>query len=192
VGETLAPSVRRKLRPLLALVLIGTGFLANAPLIAMALLAQRLFSSNRLSPHWAVAVSVGATMLDFLLIWRGKPRPFAVRSQVPQWWGHRFGPWWGSVRYGLRLGFGPATLLNSWLWWTGVAVLFTSPLWLLMGLSIFVFVRTLTMFAAGWGVSSGTEMAHKAKNLDSATVWVRCGVLFVMLAAAIISLAFTL
>jgi hypothetical protein len=190
VGETLAPSVRRKLRPLLALVLIGTGFLVNVPLVVLALVVHHVSSTSSLSPNWAAAVSLSAVVLDGLLVWRAKPRPFAVRSQVPQWWGHTFGPWWGSVRYGFRLGLGPATLLNSWLWWAGVVVLLPFPRWLMVGLAIFVLVRTFAMFAASWGVSSGTAMAQRAKTLDAATLRVRCGAPLLVLAAATLSLAF--
>jgi hypothetical protein len=189
VGETLAPSVRRKLRPVVGLVLIGTGIVANLPLICLSLVAERLLSNVSWSSGWAAAVVGGGAALDACLIWRGKPHPWAVRSQVPQWWGHTFGPWWGSARYGLRLGFGPATLLNSWLWWAGVVVLFPSPLWLTTGLSVFVTIRTLTMLAASWGVSSGHAMAKRAKVLVSATATVRYGAVLAVLSAAIASLA---
>jgi hypothetical protein len=189
VGETLAPSVRRQLRPVLGLVLISTGFAANVPLICLALVTDRLVSLAGWSSGLVAAVTGGGAALDTFLIWRGKPRPWAVRSQVPQWWGHSFGPWWGSARYGLRLGFGPATLLNSWLWWAGVVVLFPFPLGLTAGLSVFVTIRTLTILAASWGISSGHAMARRAKVLDSATATVRYGAVLAVLGAAIASLA---
>lgn len=191
MGETLAPSVRRQLRPILAAVLVSTGLLANLPLLALSFLFRRVARDWALLSSWAIYVVATAALLDGVLTLRGQPNPPAVRSQVPQWWGHRFGPWWGSARYGLRLGLGPATMLNSWLWWAGLTVTLGSPWSLLVGFSSFVMVRTLTMFAVSWRVSSGSEMAKRAKLLDAATKPVRYGVACVALCAAAFAWAFT-
>ncbi len=174
---------------MLALLLLGTGLLTNFPLIGLSLLARRVAPVVSFSPHWAAVVAVGGALLDAMLIAKGRPRPWAVRSQVPQWWGHRYGPWWGSTRYGLRLGFGPATLLNSWLWWAGVVLLFCSPAKLSIGLGLFVFARTFTLFAVSWGVESGSAMARRAKRLDSVANPVRYGVSLALFVAASISFA---
>lgn len=191
MGETLAPSVRRQLRPILAAVLVSTGLLANLPLLALSFLFRRVARDWALLSSWAIYVVATAALLDGVLTLRGQPNPPAVRSQVPQWWGHRFGPWWGSARYGLRLGLGPATMLNSWLWWAGLTVTLGSPWSLLVGFSSFVMVRTLTMFAVSWRVSSGSEMAKRAKLLDAATKPFRYGVACVALCAAAFAWAFT-
>jgi hypothetical protein len=191
VGETLAPSVRRQLRPILATVLASTGLLANLPLLALAFLFRRVAGDWALSSSWVGGVVIAAALLDGVLTLRGRPSPPAVRSQVPQWWGHRFGPWWGSARYGLRLGLGPATMLNSWLWWAGLVITLDSPWSLLLGFTVFVMVRTLTMFAVSWGVPSGPEMAKRAKLLDAATKPVRYAVAFLALCGAVLAWAFT-
>ncbi len=127
---------------------------------------------------------MGGALLDWALIAKGRPRPWAIRSQVPQWWGHKFGPWWGSARYGLRLGFGPATMLNSWLWWAGLFVLFFSPAGLSVGVGVFVLTRTLTMFAVSWGITSGSAMAKRAKVLDFSRKRVRYSISLAVLLAA--------
>jgi hypothetical protein len=171
---------------------VTTGLVANVPLIALSLLFRRVLPTAPLSPQWAVVLAAAGALLDVVLVKKGRPRPWAVRSQVPQWWGHQFGPWWGSARYGLRLGFGPATLLNSWLWWAGVGILSFSPAKLSMGLGVFVFARTVTMFGMSWGIESGSAMAQRAKRLDGAANPVRLGVSFALLAAAGISFALKL
>jgi hypothetical protein len=175
---------------MLAAVLLSTGLLANLPLLVLSLLLRRVTSNWALGSSWAVGAVIAAVLLDGVLTKRGHPNPPAVRSQVPQWWGHRFGPWWGSARYGLRLGLGPATMLNSWLWWAGLVVTVGSPWSLLIGFGAFVTIRTLTMFAAGWRVSSGLEMAQRAKALDAVAKPVRYGVGFVSLVAVALTFVF--
>ncbi len=82
-------------------------------------------------------------------------------------------------------------MLNSWLWWAGLVVSVSSPWSLLLGFATFVIIRTLTMFAASWRVSSGLEMAQRAKALDAATKPVRYGVGLVSLISAALTLVFT-
>ena len=168
-----------------------TGLIANVPLLALSLLVRRFASGWVPTSGWAVGFVMSAALLDVSLTSKGFPRPPAVRSQVPQWWRHRFGPWWGSARYGLRLGLGPATMLNSWLWWAGLATAIGSSWSLLVGLTVFVMVRTLTMFGVGWRVSSGPEMANRAKLLDAAMKPVRYGVAGIALGAAALVWAVT-
>jgi hypothetical protein len=50
--------------------------------------------------------------------WRA-PRPLSVGSQVPQAWGRILAPATAATLYGLRLGIGPLTILNTWRWWAG-------------------------------------------------------------------------
>jgi hypothetical protein len=103
--------------PLLALVLAVTGVVANAPLVVVAW-AWSIGPRGRVGAALAATIALASVALDTAR----RPRPPAVHTQVPQWWGHRFGPWWAAARYGLRLGLGPATILNTWLWWAGVDV----------------------------------------------------------------------
>jgi hypothetical protein len=189
VGETLAPSVRRTLQPILALVLICAGLLANLPLLAVSLLLGRVHGDWLPSRNWVGLAIVASAIGDVVFIRGGRPKPWAIHTQVPQWWGHKFGPWWGSTRYGLRLGLGPATILNSWLWWGALVVTIGSPGTMAFGLSTFVFVRTLTTIAVGWGVGSGSAMAQRARQLDSAALRVRYGVSAAVVAAVVIWLA---
>jgi hypothetical protein len=70
-----------------------------------------------LPPPAAVAVVVGAAVLD--LAARRAPRlaPPSIGRQVPREWSRYFSPQTVAVLYGARLGVGPATMLPSWLWW---------------------------------------------------------------------------
>jgi hypothetical protein len=190
VGETLAPSVRRQLRPVLVLVLLSTGLVANLPLVGLSFLIRRFQPDWVLSQRWVAAVLLFCLLLDWVLVTCGRPKPWATHTQVPQWWGHQFGPWWGSARYGLRLGLGPATILNSWLWWGALAVTLSSPGSLALGALAFVFLRTLTTMAVSWGVDSGSAMALRAQQLDLVAVRVRYGVLAVTAVALLASLLF--
>ncbi len=180
--------MRRQLRPVLALVLLGTGLLANLPLVGVSLVLREWQVAWGVSESWAATAIVVAALFDFVLTAWGRPRPPAVRSQVPQWWGHSYGPWWASARYGLRLGLGPATILNSWFWWAGVLALCPSPRALSVGLATFVVLRTLSMFAVSWGVKSGSAMAARARVLDALAKPIR----FAVLASLLLVVAFSL
>ena len=169
-------------------MLLSTGLLANLPLFAVSLLLRRFYPELSPSHVGGVIVLFTCALLDGALAAWGRPKPWATRTQVPQWWGHKFGPWWGSARYGLRLGLGPATILNSWLWWGALLVTIGSPGFLLFGISVFVVVRTLTTLAVSWGVRSGEEMAQRARHLDASAVRVRCGVVVAVLSALLVSL----
>jgi hypothetical protein len=173
---------------LLGVVLIVTGLLANLPLLGFSFLIQQTWPAEQLPELARPAVMIVAALLDWRLIAMGVPKPPAVRSQVPQWWGHRYGPWVGSVRYGLRLGLGPATMLNSWLWWAGLIVLSSMPWALAIGATSFVLVRTLTTLSVSWGVTSGSAMATRAQTLDSMERPIRYGVVVSLVLATALSL----
>ncbi len=114
---------------------------------------------------WLVMVSL---FLD-LLNRRGVrvTRPLAVFRQVPRSWGHRVGPWWAALRYGFRMGFGPATILVSWSWWVGfVLVASAGPISCAIGALVFAGTRTITMALATGDVAGGTAMARRAARLD--------------------------
>ena len=162
----MSPSVRRALLPVLALVLIVTGMVANAPVVALAL-SWSAGPARRPTLVVAVLLAVTSIVLDRLHRSTGRPRPPAVHTQVPQWWGQRYGPWWAAARYGLRLGVGPATILNTWMWWAGVLIAVSSgPLWAFGATATFVCVRTMVMVGATFGPRDGVSMARRAQQLD--------------------------
>lgn len=65
----------------------------------------------------AGGAALAATALDAVLLWRGKPQPPSVRTQVPVAWSDLFAPPVVALLYGARLGVGPLTILPTWLWW---------------------------------------------------------------------------
>ena len=190
MGETLAPSVRGQLRPLLGAVLVVTGVVANSAVFAVSLLVSRLFRPVVPLENLPIALTMAFFVaLEFIWIRNERMRPWAVHTQVPQWWGHRHGPWLAAVRYGLRLGFGPATILNSWLWWGALTVTLTKPVQCALGLLTFVVVRTLTMLSVSWRVTSGPEMAQRAHLLDAVSLRVRLASVGLVSVASLVSVA---
>jgi hypothetical protein len=113
-----------------------------------------------------IAVTVG--LLDAGLAWRKGPRPWSVRSQVPRLWGHESGPWLAAARYGLRLGLGPATILNSWMWWGATVIAGSLPqseTW--FAAVVFVVVRATLTVGVSSGVRDGSQMAARMKLVAS-------------------------
>jgi hypothetical protein len=90
-------------------------------------------------------------------------RPLAVFRQVPRNYGHRFGPWRAAVRYGLRMGFGPATILVSWVWWAAFAIgVMSGVTSIVLGALAFAVLRALTMAGMTIGVHDGVAMAVRS------------------------------
>ena len=116
-----------------------------------------------------VRVTVGLILGMFVVALElGGLRPLALHRQVPQWWGHRYGPVAAAARYGIRLGVGPATILTTWLWWLG----WTAGLLGGLGTAAasatgFGSARFATMIAMAWGSPTGTEMAQRVQRLRS-------------------------
>jgi hypothetical protein len=96
------------------LVLLVTGVVAALPLQTGVWLAVGRF-------EWIRWIATAGVVAEALWITTGRPRPWSINTQVPQSWGHDHGPWKAALRYGFRLGVGPATILNSWSWWVGTA-----------------------------------------------------------------------
>jgi hypothetical protein len=122
---------------------------------------QRLPDSLRSTLEWAaLALTLSLELFD--------ARTLAVHRQVPQWWGHRYGPLAAAVRYGLRMGIGPATILTSWFWWTGALVggLLSPPIAIICGLS-FALARFATMSGLAWGEPNGVSMAGRIRLVES-------------------------
>ena len=175
--------------PLLALLLAVTGLFANAPVVAVAVIWSATIGV-KVPPLGAAVLAAAAVGLDVAHRAGRGPRPIAVHTQVPQGWGHRHGAWWAAARYGLRLGFGPATILNTWTWWAGMLIALSwGPLLTFGAISAFVGVRTLTTIMATLGPSDGLEMARRSQHLDRMQDRARrFGQVLVMFAAVVTAL----
>lgn len=113
----------------------------------------------------AAAVVAAAVSADFAVARRGRPRPPAVSTQVPQVWSAVFGPGTVAGLYGARLGVGPLTLLPTWLWWAmfGLAAA-TGPGAAAVAGATFGLVRTLAGIAAGeWAAPAGVGRMQRLR-----------------------------
>ena len=99
--------------------------------------------------------------------WR-RPRPVALHRQVPRHWGHEKGPWRASLRYGLRMGVGAATILTTWTWWAalGICALGGTESSVIGG-AVYVTVRFVVSSLSSVGIVDGTAMAQRSRVLDS-------------------------
>lgn len=108
--------------------------------------------------EFAVAVLVACAVLDGL----GRPRPPAVRRQVPQLWGRLFDARTVAVLYGARLGVGPATILPTWLWWGGLVVGAACGPWVGAAAgAAFALARSMVTHASVAGVREGGAMSRR-------------------------------
>jgi hypothetical protein len=164
VAETVGPSVRGALRVqvlgLLAVTAAGTGALAGWVLGLLWLGIGLPGASSRL----AVAVAAVTIGLEVL----GRPRPLALRRQVPQLWGRILGERTVAVLYGARLGVGPLTVLPTWLWWgSAVAGAAAGPWVGAAAGAAYGLARILTSIGATTGVTSGGAMACRIGRVRS-------------------------
>ncbi len=113
-------------------------------------------------------------------------RTLALHRQVPQRWGHRYGPVAAAARYGLRMGIGPATILTSWFWWTGeiISALASAQVIVLCS-ALFAGARFATMYALAWRNPSGVEMSHRIRRVEAWRLRSRVGSIALMLIAAL-------
>ena len=144
----------------------------------------------RSSPRGAVRVAAGAVALGAVaeaLLWRyGWPRPVAVLRQVPQPWGHVRPVEVVALRYGARLGVGPATILTSWAWWGALLLGATlGPLRSAFVGAAFALTRSATNAAAGAGVSDGTAMSRRFRSIEAWAKSVRSAGTVVTVTAAV-------
>lgn len=117
------PSVRGRYKVRVALSLLASA-LASGALAGFAAGALALALGVRpLAPAWAVGLAVAAVVLDHVV------PPLSIRKQVPQAWGRLLPPTTAAVLYGARLGPGPLTILNSWLWWAALVIGATTGAW---------------------------------------------------------------
>lgn len=140
------------------LLLGASGALTGAAVGLVAGVAWRVAGLPDVAPAVALAVAAIALVLDGL----GRPRPVAVRHQVPQVWGRYFGPATVAVLYGARLGVGPLTILATWTWWAALVLGASLGPWpsALVG-AVFAVARTLTMTTAVAGARTGTAMSAR-------------------------------
>jgi hypothetical protein len=160
--------VRRAVRPFVV-SLFGLAAVAGAAVPGVAFAAVWLAASGAVLTTRIVGwMTMGSLALD-VAYRRGLriARPLAVFRQVPRSWGHIVGPWWAAVRYGFRMGFGPATILVSWSWWVGFVVTASAgPVSAVIGAVTFAVARTVTMALATADVIDGTAMARRAALVD--------------------------
>lgn len=167
--------MRRSHRPLLGLVLIASGLPAAIAVSgALTLLLRPLthvaLDWGAISPVGLGAVVViAAAVAEVGWVFRSRPRPWAVSRQVPQSWGHEHGPWKAALRYGARLGVGPATVLTSWSWWAGAVVGAVSG-WVAWATfsAVFVVVRAVLTIALPGNPLDGIELAQRMARLRNA------------------------
>jgi hypothetical protein len=152
--------------PLLVLVLLAGGTVTGVGVpVVIAVLAQR-FGPGSGPGRWWVATGLvgGALVLDRLGV-----RAPAVGRQVPQPWGHRHGPWAAALRYAPRLGFGPATIVPSWLWWAGLGVGTVGGVTSALAFGIsYVCIRCGTTVGIGAGIPDGVAMAQRMRRVAAA------------------------
>ena len=184
--------MRRSLVPRITLLFAVAAFLGAAvPSAALAALVTGL-GPVRLSP--TISGMLGLAAVGFDVLWlRGSSiaRPCSVLRQVPRSWGHEHGAWQAATRYGLRMGFGPATILTTWTWWAGfVIVVLTGWKSAIVGSAVFAITRALTMTVATVGPRTGDEMARRSGRVDGLEATVRIlGLLLVASASLFVVLS---
>ena len=141
----------------MAAILGGSGIIgAMLPVVPVAIVWSA-FDGPSMSLGWASLLLITAAIADLVGI-----RPLSVQRQVPQQWGHGRPVQVVALRYGFRLGFAPATILTTWLWWAGSAVSVTHGVFVAaLFAAIFVLTRTMTNVLAALGVSDGGSMSRR-------------------------------
>lgn len=162
--------MRRALLPVVA-GLFGLAAFVGAVLPSAALRGLvGLVGTDRMAAWVAGVLALITVGRDVLFQRTGRPRPLAVGRQVPRDWGHRHGPWLAALRYGVRMGFGPATILAAWTWWAAfVIAAFDSWTTVVAGAAAFVCTRTITTFGVTAGPRNGRAMAERSALLDRIT-----------------------
>ncbi len=160
--------MRPALQPLTMAMFALSAFIGGAVAGLAASLTARVLSVGPVSGGVAGVWGLVAVGLDTFLVPRYRwARPLAVFRQVPRDYGHRFGPWRAAARYGLRMGFGPATILVSWVWWVAfIVAAIAGPPWIVGGSLVFAAMRAVSMYVSSVGVRDGTEMAQRSALLS--------------------------
>ena len=130
----------------------------------------------------AAGLAAAALGLDAL----GRPRPLAVRRQVPQLYGRWFGARTVAVLYGARLGVGPLTILATWTWWAAFVTGASLGPWPSAALgAVFALARTAAMLAAVAGTRTGTAMSARIAAVGRARPAVAWATAVLVLAVAL-------
>ena len=182
--------MRPALQPLNTAVFALSAFIGGAIPGLVASLTARAFGIGPMSVGFAGAGGLAAVGLDAFLATRFRwARPLAVFRQVPGDYGHRFGPWRAAARYGLRMGFGPATILVSWVWWVAfVVAALAGPKWIVCGSLLFALLRALSMYFSSVGVRSGVEMVERSAFLNRVQSRVVRGASVTVLALSVVAI----
>ena len=182
--------MRQALQPLNTAVFALSAFIGGAIPGLAASLTVRAFGIGPMSAGVAGAGGLVAVGLDAFLANRYRwARPLAVFEQVPRDYGHRFGPWRAAARYGLRMGFGPATILVSWVWWVAfVVAALAGPGWIVCGTLLFALLRALSMYFSSVGVRSGAEMVERSALLNRVESRVVRGVSVAVIALSLMAI----
>lgn len=156
--------MRRVWQPLNAGLFASAAFVGGVVPGVITSLVLRWLGLGRASGTAAGMLGFVAVALD-VVARRGSPwaRPLAVFRQVPRDYGHRLGPWRAAVRYGLRMGFGPTTILVSWVWWAAFVIgVLSGSASIVLGSLAFAVFRSIAMFVATRGVGDGVAMAARS------------------------------
>jgi hypothetical protein len=170
----------------LALVLSATvsGAAAGAALGAL----WSVLSAPELTALGAAAVVSAAVALDILGRAIGWPRPMSVGTQVPQAWGRLLAPATAATLYGLRLGVGPLTILNTWRWWAGMVIAAShGPVAAGIAGAAFGALRTVVTASASARVEHG--MVQRMDDLRRREIKVRAWLTAVAVVGAVAMLA---
>jgi hypothetical protein len=178
--------VRRSQLPLLGIALLMPGLIAG---LSMQVLLWAIASPSRsaLQDIGKRPVLIGLivfTLLEELVIRKRGLRPVSVNRQVPRSWGHDHGPWKAALRYGVRLGVGPATMLNTWTWWAGALLAAITSLRISMLFVVaFVCTRTLLTLIVPGSPKDGLELSQRMQ------AWRSFGIRFGWIGVAVLAVS---
>lgn len=139
--------------------IVVTGWLASSGALTGGLVG---FAAGLVVPELPTAVVLALAAVALVLDLAGRPRPLAVRRQVPQLYGRWYGARTVAALYGARLGVGPLTILATWTWWAALVVGASLGPWLSAAVgATFALARTATMLGAVAGTRTGTAMSAR-------------------------------
>lgn len=177
------PPVRGRQRAVVALFLCGAATASGA---LAGFVAGVAASPVPPVPLWAAAAVLAvAAIADGV----GRPRPVSVRRQVPQAWSRLFAPATVALLYGGRLGVGPLTVLNTWLWWAMLAIgALAGVAPAVVAAATFGLIRgAVTVIAGMWLAPSAPRRMRWLRGADTATE--RACASAALVAAAVVALA---